>query len=497
MNELLVIFIIFLSGLGMVRLCLKSEYPMFNAASAFPLGLVGWFLSYILVYGSLSFLRRPIPFTVADVRFSFGIFCCFSLILISLTLFQERVTWQEFFVYVAIFSLFAVSHFCLRRINILVVNAEPYGMIDIETNLSTFIRGGIPIFNHTIFSLSALIGDDYIFATFPQYTAISLSLLMCYVTFGELRKSSHSLAYSLILSFFPMAILFSSYVGVWQLFYTNHHLLAATFVFLFAASCWLAITKQTPTALIIGTISLIAFSFTRMEGLLCAIAIFCIFLSMSGVSLKDQRKMSLLFLLGITPWSAYLISVLGIAKEGKVGSGMQHAAIWGLAAASTLCFQVNRWKAWQRVLCHFYKFVPAAVWLILILFTRLKSEHMLFNIHVSLLSLFNDTRGMWYNPMNIDADQHGGWGNTWFFILGATILILALRPPSKQTRFIDAFGLSGLTATGLIIAIIYFALPYYAGLTDSANRIFFHFTPLLLIWAVIQLGVIFTGKNEC
>ena len=490
MNELIIISVIFLAGLATARLFLNADFPIFNAAAAFPLGLCAWFLSYAAVYFFPFSSHQPLAFTVAEVRIAFIVLCGLTFLLIGATRYRRKLTLSEMLSYAAVWGVLFAAHVALKHINIMVINAEPYGMLEIENSFSASLQGGVPVFNRTLFSLSPLIGDDYVFATFPQYTAISLILLMCYVTFGELRRQSASRAYAAMLAALPPLILFSSYVGVWQLFYTNHHLLAATYVFLFAASCWLAIAQRASNALFIGAIALSAFSLTRMEGLLCAIPIFCIFVSHPEIAPRDQRRTSLLFLLCAALWSTYLIWTLSMTNAGKVGSGAQHLAILALAAASALCVQANRWKAGQQMLRHFHKLVPAGVGLTLLLFIRLKSEHMLLNIYLCLLSLLNDTHGMWLNPINIDADQHGGWGNIWFFILGAAILIWVLRPASQQTRDMDAFGLAGFTAIGIAIAIIYFAGPYYAGLTDSANRIFFHFTPLVLVWAITQIGML-------
>lgn len=489
MNELLIISVIFLAGVATARLFLNADFPVFNASAAFPLGLCAWFLSYVSVYFFPFSSPQLLPFTVADVRIAFGVLCSMTLILMIATMWRHKLTPLEVLSYAAVWSVLMATHIGLKSVSIMVINAEAYSMVDIETSFSLFLRHGIPVFNRTIFSLSALIGDDYVFATFPQYMAISLMMLMGYVTFGELRRQAASRAYAAFFAPLPILLLFSSYVGIWQLFYTNHHLVAATFIFLFAASCWLATAQGASNALFIGVIALSAFSLTRLEGLLCAIAIFCIFLSNPDIAPQLQRRTSLVFLLCVAPWSASIIWTLGL-KHKSIGSGSQHLFIFGLAVASTLCFHANRWNMGQRAVSHFHKLVPAGVWLALLLFIRLKSEHMLLNLYICLLSLFSDTHGMWRNPINIEIDGHGGWGNIWFFIISAAILIIILRPSSERNRGMDAFGLSGFAAMGLILAIIYFAGPYYNGLTDSANRIFFHFTPLLLVWAITQIGML-------
>lgn len=491
MNEIIVVAVLFLAGIGIARLFLKSEYPMFTAASAFPFGLLVWFVAYIAVYFFPFSTPRPVPFTVVDVRIAFGVLCFITIALLMINFFRYRLKKQELLAYMLVFGILAGVYFYLKHFRVFVIVAEPYSMLDIETPLASLLSAGVPVFNKIIFSLSPLIGDDYVFATFPQYTAVSLILLMVYVMFGELRRHS-DFARSFFFALLPVLILFSSYAGLWQIFYTNHHLVAATYVLLFAASCWLAIRKQSPAALFLGVVALLAFCLTRMEGLLCAIPFLCIFLSDPAIPPKYQRASVLAFCCGVAPWSLYLVRTLGL-EGGRIGSGMQHLLILVLIIIAALGFQLNRWSIGQRFLRPLNVLAPAGVWLVFLVFTRFKSGHMLLNLHVNLLSLLHDTHGLWNNPINIDADQHGGWGNVWFFILSATIVIVVLRAPTQRVRVLEAFGLSGLAAMGLVIAIIYFTGPYYAGLTDSANRIFFHFTPLLLVWVITQIGTLQHG----
>ena len=151
MNELIIISVIFLAGLATARLFLNADFPIFNAAAAFPLGLCVWFLSYAAVYFFPFSSHQPLAFTVAEVRIAFIVLCGLTLLLIGATRYRRKLALPEMLSYAAVWGVLFAAHVALKHINIMVINAEPYGMLEIENSFSASLQGGVPVFNRPAF----------------------------------------------------------------------------------------------------------------------------------------------------------------------------------------------------------------------------------------------------------------------------------------------------------------------------------------------------------
>lgn len=489
MSEIGLIILIFLAGLSVVRTCITSAAPVFSAIAAFPVGLFIWSLCHLIIYFSPYPAHPSIPFTIVDAHATLLLFSGVTVLLGGISLYRAKLIKQELLAYGGALLVLVGSDVVLAQFPIFVLTGDSYTMLQIDQPLSHSLQGGFPIFNQTLQSLSLVINYDYLFMSLYQLVAICLAALMSYLTFGEVRRQVPRtwVGYGLLVACAPPALLLSTYVGLWQAFYLNHHVLMANYLLLFGTVCWLAIVKGCRGSLYVGVLALLAVMLTRMEGLPCAAVILPIFLSDPQIPSPYQRKAALLFAAGITPWYLYVIRSIG-SLQGIFGSGTRYAVMLLFALAIALMFQMNRWRAGRKFLRHLNYFIPTGVWIVCLMLIRFNPRHMLADINMILMTLFNDTRGLWDNPLAIGDNRHGAWGSLWYFMTGATLLILGLRSRTPRLRVMEAFFLASIALAGVIMDMSYVVIPYGIALTSSVNRMIVHVVPLLLVWSVTQLS---------
>ena len=481
MNELFILILFFVAGLSLVRLLAGEKYPIFNAVAAFPIGVLIWVIGYIISYFLPFPLHSPLPF---NIHLTLTLFCLAIILFLSIGIYRTKLTWQEILIYplscIPLYLIYTLT----SGLPLVFMTRDSFIWLDITLGFQASLQRGYPIFNQCVQGVSLLIHPDYVLTTIPQFFAASLTGIMAYVVFGEIGYQIHDRSflyklYVLILSFLPALLLFSPYMGTFQIFYHNHHMITATFLFLCAASFWFAIRTQTPAAIYIGILSLAACTLTRMEGLFNATVILPIFLSHPLISAKQQRKASVLFFCGITPWFLYVIYQLW-GRAIHVTS-REYMIILSLCAVVTLSFQINRWEQGKKLLHHFHRLIPLGGGLVFMLFLIFKTNR------VQQAVLNNLSK-------NFFIDRYGAWGILWFFIFLSIPLLLIVRSKDSRSRNIDVILLSGITGILLIIDILCYRGFVRPGFTDSTNRIMFHFVPLLLVWIVIHIG--FTLKKS-
>ena len=483
MTEFSIILLLFVTGLGFVRLFLANNYPVFNAASAFPCGVSIWVVCYIVIYILPLPINYPLPF---NVYLTFSVYCITAAVIFLINLIRWKVTSRETFLYAFSIIILFIIYKLTTDIPFFALTGDSLHWLDITRGFQGSLQRGYPIFNQCVQGLSLLIGADYILTTVPQFFTVSIAGIMAYVAFGEITSQTRAVSfiyrgYILFLSLLPVLILFSPYAGMIQIFYFNHHMIAATLIFLFAASFWLAIRKNSPSAIYIGIFALVMFTLTRMEGLLFSTVILFIFLGDPEISEKQQRNAGIMFLCGVIPWHLYVIAIL---KHGaKLVSWQQVSIMLCLSIAAGVSFQANRWSIGRYILPYTDYMALTGLLGGFGVFITLKPQHM-------TESFGNLVKNLYYN-------SYGGWGGLWSFVTISSVMLLIFSRKSQRSRFMDRFFITWIASILLILDITFLrSEPLELGnIMYSTNRINFHFAPLILVWVFSQLQF-FSNKRS-
>ncbi|MBD3308951.1 hypothetical protein GF339_21250 [candidate division KSB3 bacterium] len=474
MSELLLLIALFLAGVGFFRLFACASLPVFTAAAAFPLGLIIWVGCYLFIYFLPLPPADPLPF---NVTLTWQCFVLCALLLGGSSLYRARLTRRELIVYSLAVAMLALVERMMAHVPVkLALNPDSYTFLDITKPIGYSWKLLRAIFMTCLQATGLLVHYDLMQTLVIQCTAVSVSVLIGYVVFEEIRQSVPSASarekcWIVGMSCLPILVLFCSPMGLLMLLYVNHHLLAATFIFLFAASWWLVRQTHNPLLLYPGILALMAFTLTRIEGLLFASALLPIFLSDPAIPAHHQRNASMLVLGGLLPWQLYVMWSLGDGR--RVVTADQQLIIGAFFIAVMLSFQLNRWKLGRRMIRTLPWLLPLAGFGGFVVFTWLKPEHMLTTLyHVS---------------MNLLIDRHGGWGTVWYWLIMATPVLLGVKR-SPRARRCDRLGAASLTLVLLGLNLIFFRGATRLGMFDSANRMIVHVLPLLLVWVVIQMG---------
>ena len=479
MRELSILIIVFLSGLGLARLFLQRTSPVLTAAAAFPLGLCVWVTTFIVV----DVLRpRPLPdlpFSLATLRWTFGLFIGISIVLWCIRGRRGIPTLKTLVVYGAAILILGITYYASTRYLLIHFTPDSLAMLDITTKTVQYtLKAGYPIFIQCVQALSLLIGYDHFIHSIPQFVGVSLAAMMIYMTWQVLypQVRPYSMKGHVLLACFaalPPLLLFSTQMGIVMLAYHNHHLIAAEILFL-AAACFCEAHRQETFSLVyLGILCLFAFTLMRMEGLLMSAAIFPIFLSSYERFPEKQRAAGLLFLLVMFPWHLYV--ALSVSSGGAIVTMFQHLITLAFTLLAGGIFQINRWKRGQILLKYIGNISLFALVLMFVIFLWLSPQKMLLVLERYVTMMLR----LW-------------WGNVWFW-LGCAALSLScwrsrLRIAEGEKALVNAMWQAGTVMILLGVNINFFRskhLEWLGSMLYSSNRMFMHSLPLILVATMI------------
>jgi len=423
------------------------------------MGLSLWVSCFIVVV-----LLLPIPPNEYIVLIFYALL---ALACIIITFFKERIDGKEALIYLMFLTLLILVSRLAALSNITFFSTDSVAMIKLSRSLLQSQFDGYPVFLQAVQMIYPIVGLDYFPGLFPL-VAVSLSVMMTCITSWEIRRTGVTGSLAFILAILPAMLLFTTYHGIIQIFYYNHHLIAASLILLFAASIWLTVSEYNKYALYIGTISLAMFVFTRHEGLLFAIALFFIFVSNQNIPPERQRNAAFLFTIITTPWCVYLTCQL---MRGSFVSDLQYLGMLIMSLTMMLVFQLNRFTGGIFILAHAKVLGLIVATLSYLLFIGLRPEHML----TSSLTFFQ-------NMFSFGGGNY--WGVIWYFIIIAGLFALWAQGKRGDIGVMDSFLISVIVSYLLILALTGLRMPLINRWYDSANRMLIHFLPLLLVWII-------------
>lgn len=266
-----------------------------------------------------------------------------------------------------------------------------------------------------------------------------------------------------------LGLLGTTYLMLFQAFYIHNSLPSATYLLIYFVALLMARDESDPRALWLAVLSLLGFTLCRTEAILFACLAICMgAYLLESVELVRRFANSLRsYALVVGLWYLGLANVIGRGSDILTPSraALQVALLVGVLLALTFVTQMRQFKKWLDQL-------PILFGIGSLLFAAgaiaLKGPHFLKNFEMVIKNL--SSTGRW----------EAGWGAAFLFALWS------LATPSSRLRNAVLGFAAGFFV--LVLTLGLFRSPYRLGWGDSANRIFTHLLPLLLMGLVAHLS---------
>lgn len=361
------------------------------------------------------------------------------------------------------------------------IAGDSYYFIFWSADPAALLHNGFPLVNLSIAHLSTLVSPNYYLSQLFPLMAIGLSAFMADFVYRSVladglsnSESKEAVTLLVTLGFF---IFVGNSMFMMNSTYLNHHLLSAGLFLLLGQIIWINTTIASIRAGHLLTVALlgITISVSRMEGFIFLV----IFLATMVVFQKEKRAgLAALFAAGITslPYIYWLAEMLN--ENSFVKAEHYTVMLLGYLCIVLVLVAGTALRLTPRVMI-------IAGWTLIffgvLIAVYSKPEQM-------IVSLYYFTKNT-LNPAY--------WGAlVWLSIFGV-VAVFYSRAKSGYGRLIwsqDAVLHAVGFCVGVIVLMTYFRTSLRYGETDSANRMLFHFLPLL--WVVVQVEVIGRVKNS-
>lgn len=446
----------------------RNYIPVFTAIMALPMGLGLWSVLWI---GAVLFqLEHNFGFASTAnqiaVKLYLGIMAVlFILALRHRLLSKMNLAWW----FVGGFILVLYSWIYYQFSGKTFLSGDSYRFIEWASSPIEQMQYGFPLVSSSWTNLATLIGADQFLGVVYPLVGLSLAMLLYLAIFtftshGFLddRVPMHIVG---MVSFLLTSILVFSEMFLMQMHYINNHgfmavvLLATVFLLFHVPRLdWLH-------ASLIAFLILLA-SLARMEGFIYALMLLVMWAFSRQDSSEGLRALSVSLLLS----GPYLIFLSIAFWESGFIKGWQYAVMLsgGVLAALILASPLRKSFVAPRLHLLVLVFLLVATMLAIVI----KPEHMF----ISLLSFLGNTG----NPKF--------WGlSTVGSLVLISMIILLRNQQGERWRQTDVLLIWFLSAVLLTLAITVFRKPLRLGMTDSVNRMLFHFLPILILWLGVEI----------
>ena len=462
--------ILFLTGLQLFGvyfgLLFKRKIPfVFIVITGYLWGALIW------VVGGTLLQILNIPFTVPGMASFFGL-----LALGIAVLHARKETWKSskrelsliFWAALVFFLvLLLASHFNFSI-------ASPDSAVMIATGRRFTFEGFSPaiieelslrgVFLPQLQSASVFLGDDYLYAAQPAF-GFTFLLAYFYLSQRILCQLGLNKRQVLVYTLLATLVLFTTYFIAFQLFYIHTNLISAAYLFVAVAGFWLASVEGVEDWLVVGILALMGFSLARTEAPLFALLFLVLVISADRVSYQIRLKTILPYLSSLVFWYLYLYWRMG---EGTyILNPERTLLVIGSLAALALLVLLSAVKAIKRYLLpHLPRIMLGLLVLLLIFMIIQKTDHFRISIYGSIYNLL----------------ETGEWGLTW--LVFSFLFVVSLTGPRMPGEELLLYGIASFFAT--LLAIVYFRVPYHTSWGDSANRMFTHILPIVILYVLMK-----------
>jgi hypothetical protein len=266
--------------------------------------------------------------------------------------------------------------------------------------------------------------------------------------------------FSKLISFFVsggLVLIIFTKIFLNHAFYIHNNLPATVFLFIALYCYWHFYKTDALEWMILATIALTMFGFTRIEGPLYVI--FFLLLVISSKQLKQKQLLAIVLPYTITAliWHLFLYTT---ATSTEQLSSKNMLVI--LIALSGLMFLVIFSKKIAALVAVIPELLIGSLLFGLILAFLIEPEHMI-----------TSTTHVWQNLIDMFA-----WGWSWFALLALIPFTLLENKQHPENRML-IFSAAGYILIVLLIALA--RIPYRLGETDSANRLMLQIQPVILL----------------
>jgi hypothetical protein len=240
-----------------------------------------------------------------------------------------------------------------------------------------------------------------------------------------------------------------------HVFYIHNNLPAATLMFLSLYCFWNFYKTNTREWHLMGTILLIGFSFTRIEGPLYTVIILLLVMGIKPLPYKQTLQIVLPYTIIALLWHTYLyFNLIQNALLSQTNLLLIISALAGL----TILALISKWI--PTIIDLIPEALISILFFALILAVLIEPDHMITSI-----------THFWQNLTNIYF-----WSWTWFTAAAfLPALLINHRKHPENRLLLYSSGVYILIVLLLVLARI----PYRLGQTDSSNRLMLQILPIL------------------
>lgn len=318
-------------------------------------------------------------------------------------------------------------------------------------SISQFTEWGVIV--PVIQMAAGLFSFDYL-SGYQTILAVCLIAILFLGMFHELKNYFPLITSLIIAGAFILVLATKQFLN--HSFYIHNNLTASIFLLLAIYSYWKFIKSNEDDWMILGSISITAFSFSRIEGPIYAILIILLVVSIKLSSYKQTLTMVVPYALIAIAWHVALL--LSGGQNQLLSSNNILIILIALISLLILAFFSSKLKPLLSVM-------PLLILTVLffgvVLAILVEPEHMITSI-----------TNYWQNLVHMYS-----WGWTWFVLLFFVPLIFWQSEQLPENWFLIH------TIGAYILVIILIALartPYRLGETDSSNRLMIQILPIIL-----------------
>ena len=467
LGSIITVLSLFYLGYLFIRYSAKELGKYYHLLLAFPIGIMYWasiwiFFSIIIQDTDFGFHSSVNIYTILSCIGSFIIF-------LYLNLKNEIFTPSEIahIIYSSITVVILSLYFLVD--GSMVLSGDSYTFVKWSQDPMVTLERGFPIVLLSIANLSTLISPDfYLFIIHPLTTLslvllIGLSINSLFVQYEiKLDHRIQKLLIAVTLLIFSMNPLVHL-----NMLYVNHHVLYSILILLLFMLMIMIEKIQIKHLVFIGFLALSA-SLSRMEGFIFFLAIF----GTLCFRYKEPKTSFQLLSTVMIFCAPYLIYLSISFWDGGFVEGQQFATMFLLGIVMSIVVGMSSFRKIIKV----ENISVLAVFLVSLLLVSLivlEFQHMRESITVFIRN----------------ALTPGAWGalNISLFVLIPYLLYLRKNKILSNHPHDLWFHLF-IVCLFLILILGYFRSPFRIGRFDSANRMLFHFLPLITIWASLEIG---------
>jgi len=310
-------------------------------------------------------------------------------------------------------------------------------------------------------SASVFLGVEYLTALSP---ALAFGLAggftsLCIYALRQHTGFSIAMKYGVLLA----ALMFSTNFIIFQSVYLHTAFAGAAYLGVAVGAFWLGIRLRQNAWLGLGVAALLAYSVTRIEAPLFALIFLALLLCAGGLSYSQRLGVALPYLLSMTIWFGLLSTITGGAKFLTPERALAMSGGFLVCALGVLLTRWRRLEGWMSFVPRWMSLVLLCVLLVMIV---LRPTHMIESSSAVLINLFGE----------------GRWGATWWVLL--ILALVGWRRPRFTGEALFSAGIPSFAL--LVVALAFLRTPYHLHWWDSANRMFTHLLPVMILYMALK-----------